>query len=93
MTIKNAFEELSVQSEQEKQSLLLSAILDRLGFIDPATGGQRVLVANPSLAVAGTVAVSSVANMTTLGTLLTNADQYVQMQIPFANLRSRITIT
>ena len=96
MPIKNAFEDLATDSSIEHLTILLSAILAKLPFVDPTTAGARVAVqgtvpVSGSLSSAGTV--STVSNSTSIGGLLANADQYVQLQAPAASLRNRITIS
>jgi len=77
---------------------LLRSMLERMGFLDPVTFAQRVFIANaPAVTLASTTissgTVTTLSNSTAVGGLLANADQYVQMQAPFAGLRSRIVIS
>lgn len=89
MALRNLFGAIATKDDISKLALLLRAILDKLPFIDTATAGSRVAVQG-TVPVSGTIALS---NVTSIGGLLANADQYVQMQVPAAALRNRISVS
>lgn len=93
MALRNLFGAIATKDDISKLALLLRAILDKLPFIDTATAGSRVAVQG-TVPVSGTIGqVTALSNVTSIGGLLANADQYVQMQVPAAALRNRISVS
>lgn len=100
--LRNAFADLSTEDRQEIIEQLLTTLLSKSSFPDPS-GRTRVAVEAGSLTgvttvgavttVTGVTTVGTVSNSTSIGGLLANADQFIQMQIPFSSLRQRIIYT
>jgi hypothetical protein len=99
-TVDGAEVQIVEVTEAEQTNALLRAILDRLGFLDPALGAQRTTVVNTpavtlaSTTITGTPAVSLASTtITSVGGLFANADQYAAMNALAAQLRNRIVIS
>lgn len=94
MVLKNAFAGLASEDDIEELAVLLAAIRDRLAFVEPTTASNRAYITNtPNVSVTNTPAIGTVSNQSQTGGLYTNADQYVQFQIAYQNIRNRITVT
>ena len=99
MTLRNAFAGLATEPTQvdvstslNELTLLLSQLVSKTGYSDPATGGQRVTVANtPSMNTVTTV--TTVTNLAQAGGISTIYDQYSAMSGLAGMLRHRIAIT
>lgn len=91
--LRNAFADLSTEDRQEVIEMLLTNLLSRTAFLD-SNGRTRVSIEAGSMATLTTVTtVTTVGNTASVGGLLANADQYVQMQYPASSLRQRINYT
>ena len=102
MTLRNAFAGLATEPTQvdvstslNELTLLLSQLVSKTGYSDPATGGQRVTIANtPSMNTVTTVTtVNNVTNLAQAGGISTIYDQYSAMSGLAGMLRHRIAIT
>ena len=93
MTLRNAFAGLATEPTQvdvstslNELTLLLSQLVSKTGYSDPATGGQRVTIAN-------TPSMNTVTNLAQAGGISTIYDQYSAMSGLAGMLRHRIAIT
>jgi hypothetical protein len=90
MTLRNVFGDLESADDSQQVSHLLRAIIDRLGFIDPANGGMRVSL---SLNNGGTIStITTVGNLSSSGGYPTNNDQQAQFYLAASQNRNRITV-
>jgi hypothetical protein len=91
MALRNAFASLGLDDTLRAILYKLQIMIDRLPL---NSGGNMPVFINgtPNVAVTNspTVTVASISNV---GGKPADADQYVQMQLPAQDLRSRITVT